>query len=172
MRTVLLLSSIVTTILITGCASTTETTAAVTSEAARPQSVFLARLQQRTAAQTSELADGTIKIAFAGITAFSHDGASISDEQQNMLSSVVESLDSLTYQKLMVTGHTDSSGQLAYNNKLSQQRAEQVRAYLVQQGLHAERVEAQGRGPAEPVADNSTPEGRAANRRVEVLLSF
>ena len=172
MRTVLFLSSVLTTLLLSGCASTAaEKTTAVNAETARPQSVFLARLQ-RSAAQTSELTDGSLKVAFPGITAFSHDGASISDEQQSLLNGVVEALDNISYQKLTVVGHSDSSGQLAYNNKLSQQRAEQVRAYLVQQGLHAERVEAQGRGPAEPVADNSTPEGRAANRRVEVLLSF
>ncbi|HEX5792466.1 MAG TPA: OmpA family protein [Rheinheimera sp.] len=161
------------TFLHTGCASTAGNKAeAITAAVARPQSVFLARLQQRTAAQTSELADGSIKVAFPGITAFSHDGAGINDEQQSLLSSVVESLDQISYQRLTVVGHTDSSGQLMYNNKLSQQRAEQVKAFLLQQGLTAEQVAAEGRGPSEPVADNKTVQGRAANRRIELVLAF
>lgn len=173
MRTVLFLSVVLLTFLHSGCASTAGNKAeAVKADVARPQSVFLARLQQRTAAQTSELADGSIKVTFPGTTAFSHDGAGISDEQQSLLSSVVESLNQINYQKLTVVGHTDSSGQLAYNNKLSQQRAEQVKAFLLQQGLSAERVTAKGRGPAEPVADNNTVQGRAENRRVELVLAF
>lgn len=173
MRTVLLLSTVLTTLLLTGCASTAEEkTTTVKAETARPQSVFLARLQQRTAAQTSELTDGSLKVAFPGVTAFSHDGASISDEQQSLLNSVVEALDNISYQKLTVVGHTDSSGQLAYNNKLSQQRAEQVKTFLLQQGLKADQLAAEGRGPAEPVADNKTAQGRAANRRVEIVLAF
>lgn len=173
MRAVLFLSVALLTFLYTGCASTSGNKAdMVKADVARPQSVFLARLQQRTTAQTSELADGSIKVAFPGITAFSHDGARISDEQQSVLSSVVESLEHIEYQKLTVVGHTDSSGKLAYNNTLSQQRAEQVKAFLLQQGLTAERVTAEGRGPAEPVADNKTAQGRAANRRVELVLAF
>ena len=173
MRAVLFLSVALFTFLHTGCASTSgNNTDAVKADVARPQSVFLARLQQRTAAQTSELADGSITVAFPGITAFSHDGARISDEQQSVLSSVVESLEHIEYQKLTVVGHTDGSGKLAYNNTLSQQRAEQVKAFLLQQGLTAEQVTAEGRGPAEPVADNKTAQGRAANRRVELVLAF
>ena len=173
MRTVLFLSAVLATLLLSGCASTAEEkTTTVKAETARPQSVFLARLQQRAAAQTVELADGSIKVAFPGITAFSHDGARLSDEQQSLLSGVVESLEHINYQKLTVVGHTDSSGQLAYNNKLSQQRADQVKTFLLQQGLKAEQVAAEGRGPAEPVADNKTALGRAANRRVEIVLAF
>ena len=117
---------------------------------------------------TVELAENRIKVSFPGITAFSHDGANISDELQRQLNAVVESLKGTTYQMVTVLGHTDSSGQLAYNNKLSQQRAEQVMAFLQQQGVAAEQLTAEGRGPSEPMADNKTAQGRAANCRAGV----
>jgi outer membrane protein OmpA-like peptidoglycan-associated protein len=160
----------------TGCVSTsnssTASSAGVNAESAKPQTLFAARLQPATGVTTAELADNAVKVSFPGITAFSHDGASISNELQRQLSAVVESLKGITYQNVTVLGHTDSSGQLAYNNRLSQQRAEQVMAFLQQQGLAAEQLLAEGRGPSEPIADNKTSQGRAANRRVEIVVAF
>jgi len=161
----------------TGCVSTSNNntatgSAVVNAETAKPQTLFTARLQPVAGVTTAELADNAIKVSFPGITAFSHDGASISNELQRQLSAVVESLKGITYQNVTVLGHTDSSGQLAYNNKLSQQRAEQVMAFLQQQGLAAEQLLAEGRGPSEPIADNKTAQGRVANRRVEIVVAF
>lgn len=69
---------------------------------------------------------------------------------------------------LEVTGHTDSVGKDAYNQKLSEKRAAAVKAYLVKKGVAADRITATGHGETMPIADNNTAEGRAANRRVEV----
>nr|PZN61846.1 MAG: hypothetical protein DIU62_12980 [Pseudomonadota bacterium] len=66
----------------------------------------------------------------------------------------------------VIEGHTDSSGSDEYNLRLSQRRAEAVMKYLVDGGVPASRLRAQGFGESQPVADNSTPEGRAQNRRV------
>jgi len=66
----------------------------------------------------------------------------------------------------VIEGHTDSSGADAYNLQLSQRRADAVRQYLVDHGVPASRLEAKGFGESQPVADNSTAEGRAQNRRV------
>ena len=63
-------------------------------------------------------------------------------------------------------GHTDSVGKDAYNLRLSQQRAEAVKAYAVEHGIDAVRLTAKGYGETQPVADNATAEGRAKNRRV------
>ena len=73
--------------------------------------------------------------------------------------------------RLNIEGHTDNIGGDEANMKLSQQRAGTVREFLVQQGLSAETVTAIGLGKAEPVADNSTNEGRQKNRRVEIIVS-
>jgi outer membrane protein OmpA-like peptidoglycan-associated protein len=72
---------------------------------------------------------------------------------------------------ITVEGHTDSVGADDYNMKLSQNRAEAVRAYLVGQGLNSGTVTAQGFGKTRPVADNSTAAGRQQNRRVEMVVA-
>ena len=72
---------------------------------------------------------------------------------------------------LTVEGHTDSTGTKEFNQKLSEQRANNVRDYLVSQGLSADSLTAQGFGQADPVADNKTAAGRQKNRRVEIVVS-
>jgi len=73
--------------------------------------------------------------------------------------------------KIAITGFTDNVGSAASNVILSQNRAENVKAYLVRQGVDASRISAEGYGMENPIADNSTPEGRAKNRRVEFLVT-
>jgi outer membrane protein OmpA-like peptidoglycan-associated protein len=70
-----------------------------------------------------------------------------------------------------IEGYTDSRGSQSRNMDLSQQRAEAVRTYLISRGLPAEQVVAKGMGPDRPIADNSSAEGRANNRRVEIVVA-
>jgi outer membrane protein OmpA-like peptidoglycan-associated protein len=72
---------------------------------------------------------------------------------------------------LAVEGHTDSVGTDDYNQQLSEKRATSVRDYLVQQGIASDAIVASGFGKTSPVASNDTSEGRAQNRRVELVLS-
>ncbi|PST83060.1 flagellar motor protein MotB [Pedobacter yulinensis] len=71
---------------------------------------------------------------------------------------------------LKLAGHTDNTGSMALNLRLSKERAESVKAYLVSQGANASRIEATGYGPNQPIASNKTAEGRQKNRRVEFTL--
>ncbi|MBL9104228.1 MAG: DUF4398 and OmpA-like domain-containing protein [Myxococcales bacterium] len=71
----------------------------------------------------------------------------------------------------VVEGHTDSQGKAALNQTLSENRARAVRDYLVSHGVAADRITSQGYGPTRPVADNTSAEGRANNRRVEIVIS-
>jgi OOP family OmpA-OmpF porin len=73
-------------------------------------------------------------------------------------------------QKIEIAGHTDNVGKDADNLKLSLQRAEAVRNYLIKKGIKADRITAKGYGATQPVADNGTDAGRQKNRRTEVVL--
>jgi outer membrane protein OmpA-like peptidoglycan-associated protein len=85
-----------------------------------------------------------------------------------------EVADALTKQDMTSTiaveGHTDSQGKDAANQELSQKRAESVRTYLVSRGIAADRITAGGFGASRSIADNASPEGRANNRRVEIVV--
>ncbi len=71
--------------------------------------------------------------------------------------------------KFEVQGHTDNTGTVAGNQKLSEQRAQAIVNKLVEMGIEANRLSAKGMGQSAPLADNSTDEGRAKNRRVEFI---
>ena len=71
--------------------------------------------------------------------------------------------------RVSVEGHTDSVGSVAYNQTLSERRATTVRDYLVSQGIDASRITTRGFGKSKPIASNDTAEGRAENRRVEII---
>ena len=69
--------------------------------------------------------------------------------------------------RIEVSGYTDSSGAAAYNQSLSERRAQEVEKVLIEQGVDASRLEAKGYGEENPAADNGTSKGRALNRRIE-----
>ena len=72
--------------------------------------------------------------------------------------------------KIVVEGHTDSQGAPKFNQDLSQHRAQAVRDYLVTRGIASDRISAAGFGETRTIADNASPEGRANNRRVEIVV--
>ena len=74
-------------------------------------------------------------------------------------------------QTVVVEGYTDSKGSQSRNRDLSQQRADSVRSYLVSRGFPGEKIVAKGMGPDRPVAENTSAEGRANNRRVEIIVA-
>ena len=85
-----------------------------------------------------------------------------------MLDEVVKVLKKNPGLRVEFGGHTDSVGTAAYNMKLSQRRANAVKAYLVNMGIDAQRLSTAGYGLTKPVASNDTVEGRSLNRRVEI----
>ena len=108
------------------------------------------------------------KVSFAADTFFGFDRAVLKDEGKQKLDDIVNQLDGVALEVIVAVGHTDSVGPEAYNQRLSVRRAEAVKAYLVSKGIEANRVYTEGKGEAQPVADNKTKEGRAKNRRVEI----
>lgn len=88
-----------------------------------------------------------------------------------LLDEVAAVLGSRPSMKVRVEGHTDSRGGRAYNLRLSQARADSVKAYLVGKGISSDRMEAKGYGPDQPIDSNRTAAGRERNRRVEFMIT-
>ena len=112
---------------------------------------------------------GTV-ITLPGQVLFMTGKASLRPPSRQKLNQVAEALKGDPSHSVIVEGHTDSTGTDAKNERLSQQRAEAVKDYLVSRGVKADRVTAKGFGKAKPIATNATPEGRAENRRVEIII--
>ena len=108
-------------------------------------------------------------IVLKGVT-FATASANLIGESRAVLDEVVETLRRNPDLRLEIAGYTDSRGSRGYNLGLSQKRAEAVRDYLISREIAADRLQARGYGPDDPVADNGTREGRAANRRVELHI--
>jgi outer membrane protein OmpA-like peptidoglycan-associated protein len=104
-----------------------------------------------------------------GIT-FETNSAKITRESRPTLDETVKVLKENPKYDVTIEGHTDDTGSREHNVALSQKRADAVADYLVKHGVPRERVHTRGRGPDKPVADNSTAEGRAKNRRIEFKL--
>ncbi|MFO0616135.1 MAG: OmpA family protein [Polyangiaceae bacterium] len=90
---------------------------------------------------------------------------------KDKLNQVASALKEQGYPPLRIEGHTDTQGLAGENQKLSQDRANAVKDYLVSQGYPKEKITAVGMGQDHPVAENTTPEGRANNRRVEIIVN-
>jgi outer membrane protein OmpA-like peptidoglycan-associated protein len=101
---------------------------------------------------------------------FDIDSTYVRPDLQRDLSVVARSLLEYPDSTVEVVGHTDNSGSAAYNQDLSERRARAVAGILIGEGVPARRVVAFGRGEDQPIASNYTPEGRAQNRRVEIII--
>jgi outer membrane protein OmpA-like peptidoglycan-associated protein len=110
-------------------------------------------------------------ITLSGSVLFASNQAVLLPEAQQRLNQVAEALLQSPDRPLVIEGHTDARGSDSRNFELSQQRAEAVRSYLIGRGYQAEKIQALGIGKSRPVADNATAEGRANNRRVEIVVS-
>ncbi|NIP18016.1 MAG: OmpA family protein [Xanthomonadales bacterium] len=99
---------------------------------------------------------------------FEFDSARLTADSTAALDDALEILNRHEGLEVEIAGHTDSKGTDAYNQKLSERRADSVMQYLVDHGIDAGLLSAKGYGESEPIADNATDEGRAKNRRVEM----
>jgi len=102
--------------------------------------------------------------------AFASGQSQLRPEARANLQRVIEFVGKYPGKKVLIEGHTDSVGSANLNQVLSQKRAEAVRDALVQEGVDASRLTAVGIGKDRPIADNTTAEGRARNRRVEIVV--
>ena len=134
--------------------------------------------EKRTAAALAELAtlaslkeeERGLVVTLSGSVLFKSAESTLLPNAQVKLDQVANALLAIRARNLIVEGHTDSQGSNAYNQGLSQRRAETVRDYLVQKGYPADHIQSRGRGEGSPIANNASTEGRANNRRVEIVI--
>jgi OOP family OmpA-OmpF porin len=108
------------------------------------------------------------KVSFAAEALFDFDKSTVKPEGKVALDELLQKLQGMNTEVMVTVGHADSVGSDRYNQKLSQRRAEAVKAYIVSKGVDAARVYTEGKGESQPLADNKTAAGRASNRRVTV----
>lgn len=101
---------------------------------------------------------------------FDYNSSKLTPAAESQLLELMAKLKNTDVTSIKVIGHTDSKGSDAYNQKLSERRASSVAAFLLNQGLAPDKLTSQGMGESQPVADNATEEGRAQNRRVELVI--
>jgi len=109
-------------------------------------------------------------VTLSGSVLFRSAEATLLPQAQAKLDQVANALLAIRARNLIVEGHTDSQGSVAYNQDLSQRRADTVRDYLIQKGYPADHIQSRGRGKGSPIANNTSAEGRANNRRVEIVI--
>ena len=113
---------------------------------------------------TSEVSSKSYQIQFETGSAV------IKPESYKLLDEILQSSVVAEGLKVGVYGHTDNTGNADANQKLSEDRANSVKSYLISKGLASERIESKGFGPAKPIGNNATATGRAQNRRVQIVL--
>ncbi len=113
---------------------------------------------------------GNINLTMPGNITFAHDDATLNSAFLGSLNQLAATMRQYGETTIVVAGHTDSTGQAAYNQALSERRAAAVRNYLVSQGVSPSRIQTVGYGMRQPVATNATEAGRAQNRRVELII--
>ncbi len=102
---------------------------------------------------------------------FGFDSAELTADARSALNEVANVLTQYTDTRVNIAGHTDSTGDASYNQRLSERRAQSVGNYLSQNGVSSMRLNTMGYGANQPVASNATEQGRAQNRRVEITLT-
>lgn len=112
-----------------------------------------------------------VVITLSGSVLFASGKFQLLEIAKEKLTEVAVALKDQGYKKIIVEGHTDSAGSEATNEALSLKRANAVREHLVSHGIDAAKITAVGKGESTPVATNDTPDGRANNRRVELVVT-
>jgi outer membrane protein OmpA-like peptidoglycan-associated protein len=130
-----------------------------------------AELKQTIPGATVIRQDESIIVKFDSGILFDSDKADLKQEAQSNLQNLAASLQKNPHTNVLIIGHTDNSGIEEHNLDLSQKRAEAVKAYIASANIELSRLATQSRGDKDPIADNKTVEGRAQNRRVEIVIS-
>lgn len=111
-----------------------------------------------------------LKVTFDSGILFATNSSTLSGASKSALRNFASSLQANPDTDIKIIGYTDNTGKVDYNQTLSEKRAKSVYDYLMEQGVSSRRMIYEGKGVHDPVASNDTPEGRALNRRVEIVI--
>ena len=154
-----------------------EQRAAQQQAAAQAAQAQAAAAQDRVRALEAQLRDMEARqterglLVTLGDVLFAFNKAELTAQAAPRLDKLASFLQQFPDRRLLIEGYTDSVGSDSYNQDLSDRRAQSVRDALVQRGVNSNRITVRGYGKAYPVADNASPEGRAMNRRVEIVIA-
>ncbi|MDM7950100.1 OmpA family protein [Hydrogenophaga sp.] len=141
------------------------------SQKMQEQKAAMERATAGTGVGVTQTADNRLKLDIPSDISFDVGRSAVKSNFAGVLNQFATTLNSNPGTQITIIGHTDSSGSDAINNPLSVDRANSARDYLIARGVGVTRFTTEGRGSREPVADNSTAEGRAMNRRVEIFVA-
>lgn len=117
-----------------------------------------------------ETGPGETVVTLSGEVLFARGQATLRSEASARLSAVADAILATEDQEIAIEAHTGAQGSELQNRRLSQRRAESVRAFLASEGVPVERMRATGQGESEPIATNGSSDGRASNSRVEIVV--
>ena len=133
--------------------------------------VEMERATAGTGVDVMQTADNQLKLNIPSDISFDINSAEIKPNLRPILDQFAQGLANQPNTEIRIIGHTDSSGSDAINNPLSINRAASARNYLVARGVNSQRIQIDGRGSYEPIANNANPDGRSRNRRIEMYLA-
>ena len=128
-------------------------------------------LQQIPGVEVTRPSENEIAVNLTNDILFDYNSYALRQESKSTLQNLADNFRKYPEEQISVEGHTDSVGSDESNQRLSEERADSVRDYLVDQGVTGTRITAVGFGKTRPKASNDTPEGRQMNRRVEIRIS-
>ncbi|MDT3677869.1 MAG: OmpA family protein [Burkholderiaceae bacterium] len=140
------------------------------SQRMEQQKQAMQQATQGTGVQVTQTADNQLKLNVPSDVSFDTNSAQIKPNLAPVLDRFAQTLNANPGSTVRIIGHTDNTGNDSINDPLSVNRAASVRQYLAARGVDPARIAIDGRGSREPIADNSSAQGRAMNRRVEIFV--
>ena len=129
-------------------------------------------LQQIPGVEVTRPAENEIAVNLTNDILFDYNSYALRGESKSTLQNLADNFRKYPEEQISVEGHADNVGSDEFNQRLSEQRADSVRNYLVDQGVNGTRIVSTGYGETRPKASNDTPEGRQLNRRVEIRITM
>lgn len=154
----------------TGAVIGAATGAAVGAAVGRRMDKQEQELRQIEGVEVTRPSEGEISLGLTNDILFDYDSSALRSESRSTLSQLASNFRQYPDNRIIVEGHTDSTGSDSYNQQLSERRAANVADYLIEQGVAASSIIVYGFGEAKPKASNATAEGRQTNRRVEIHI--